>query len=687
MSKPVKPGNPKKIKKLQSILRDLGLYKGNIDGDWGTDSQKALEKFQNNPDNQESGLIPPNAKSLMKDLFGMESNITEDALSDDQLSELQKIVRSNLKKGKSTITYDDYNTDELALADGTAPKKKGKMTKKDQLTDSAFILKSLIGQGDIVVTPKNDTLVVDRYNFNDSTGEGSISDLSSRIKKNPTMYGIARAFGSEYGSPEGEGNNVIIKTNEQDKEKLTMGGKIKKKKYKYGGSIFKEKYAAGGKVQHFIESPSTAIAESNIMMAKARAEAENNQFAKGLEMFGGLAMEQGMATMQGNGLSGFLPKGKYGGKFSHDVEVEGGEVANLPNGEMVDFQGPDHKDGGIPVSLPDETEVYSKRIIKEGQSMADRERDRNEKESKLEKLLNKTSSDVILQKSLERTKQNNDMAREEDLEIQRAIKEAQEQRQSPKEVTDLPKLNWGDKLQNFFAKSFGGQDAEGKMQEGMNMTLGDAMGMLGTFRAGRDAMSNTEAARASDTANINAFEGFGQDGINTMKESESYIQGQQQRALQDLDKSRARIMSQNRKTARGINQMRAMDLAAESKSQDAKIDVYDNFSKNMMNLLSQRAGFENTQDQMVMQGEQQRDINDRMDKDAYYTQRGQDLQTRNTGTQQLAKMMNQRKYNQDSINAINQANADVKYINGKYVDKNGMQWDTYAEAKNANDNK
>ena len=687
MSKPVKPGNPKKIKKLQSILRDLGLYKGNIDGDWGTDSQKALEKFQNNPDNQESGLIPPNAKSLMKDLFGMESNITEDALSDDQLSELQKIVRTNLKKGKSTITYDDYNTDELALADGTAPKKKGKMTKKDQLTDSAFILKSLIGQGDIVVTPKNDTLVVDRYNFNDSTGEGSISDLSSRIKKNPTMYGIARAFGSEYGSPEGEGNNVIIKTNEQDKEKLTMGGKIKKKKYKYGGSIFKEKYAAGGKVQHFIESPSTAIAESNIMMAKARAEAENNQFAKGLEMFGGLAMEQGMATMQGNGLSGFLPKGKYGGKFSHDVEVEGGEVANLPNGEMVDFQGPDHKDGGIPVSLPDETEVYSKRIIKEGQSMADRERDRNEKESKLEKLLNKTSSDVILQKSLERTKQNNDMAREEDLEIQRAIKEAQEQRQSPKEVTDLPKLNWGDKLQNFFAKSFGGQDAEGKMQEGMNMTLGDAMGMLGTFRAGRDAMSNTEAARASDTANINAFEGFGQDGINTMKESESYIQGQQQRALQDLDKSRARIMSQNRKTARGINQMRAMDLAAESKSQDAKIDVYDNFSKNMMNLLSQRAGFENTQDQMVMQGEQQRDINDRMDKDAYYTQRGQDLQTRNTGTQQLAKMMNQRKYNQDSINAINQANADVKYINGKYVDKNGMQWDTYAEAKNANDNK
>jgi hypothetical protein len=688
MSKPIKPGNPKKIKKLQTILSDLGLYEGDIDGSWGPKSQEALKEFQDNPDNQESGLIPPNAKSLMKDLFGMESNITERALSEDQLSELQKIVRSNLKKGKSTISYEDYNTEELALADGTAPKSEGKLTKKGQLTDSAFILKSLIGQGDIVVTPKNDTLVVDRYNFNDSTGEGNISDLSSRIKKNPSMYGIARAFGSEYGSPEGEGNNVIIKTNEQDKEQLTMGGKIKKKKYKYGGSILKEKYATGGKVQHFIESPSTAIAESNIMMAQARSKAENNGWAKGLEMFGGMAMEQGMATMQGGGVSGFLPQAKHGGKFSHDVEVEGGEVANLPNGDMVDFQGPDHKDGGIPVSLPDETEVYSKRIIKEGESMADREKNRHAQESKLEKLLNKTSSDVILQKSLERTKQNNDMAREQDLEIQKAIKEAEEQKQLQDEVAGLPKLKFGDKLgpglNNFFAKTFGGKTTDGQMQEGMNMTLGDAMGMMGTFKAGNDAMSNTEAARASDTANINAFEGFGQDGINTIKESESYIQGQQQRALQDLDKSRARIMSQNRKTASGINQMRAMDLAAESKSQDAKIDVYDNFSKNMMGLLSQKAGFENTQDQMVMQGEQQRDLADRMDKDAYYTQRGQDLQTKNTGTQQLAKMFNQRKFNQDSMNAINNSNADVKIVNGKYVDKNGNEWNTFKEAENSN---
>ena len=687
MSKPKNPGNPKKIKKLQSILSDLGLYEGDVDGSWGPQSQEALKKFQDNPDNQESGFIPPNAKSLMKDLFGMKSNITEKALSEDQLNKLQEIVRNNLKKGKTNISYSDYNTDELALADGTAPKKSGKMTKKDQLSDSSYILKSLIGQGNIIVTPKNDTLVVDRYNFNDSTGEGSLSDLSSRIQKNPTMYGIARAFGSEYGSPEGEGNNVIIKTNEQ--EKLTMGGKIKKKKYKYGGSIFKEKYATGGKVQHFIESPSTAIADHQISIAKARAKAEDNAWAQGLEAFGGMAMQLGASTMKGGGVGGFLPTAKHGGKFSHDVEVEGGEVANLPNGQMVDFQGPDHKDGGIPVNLPDQTEVYSKRIIKDGESMADRERNRNEQESKLEKLLNKSNSDVVLQKSLERTKQNNTMAREQDLEIQKAISEAEEQKQLRDEVASLPKLKFGDKLgpglNNFFAKSFGGQTTDGQMQEGINMTLGDAMGMLGTFKAGKAGLANTEAARASDTANINAFEGFGQDGINTMKESESYIQGQQDRALQDLEKSRSRIMSQNRKTASGLNQMRAMDLAAESKSQDAKIDVYDNFSQNMMGLLSKKAGFENTQDQMVMQGEQGRDLADRMDKDAYYSQRGQDLQTQATAQQQLGKMFNQRKFNQDSMNAINQSNADVKIINGKYVDKNGNEWNSFQEAKTSNE--
>jgi len=685
MSKPKNPGNPKKIKKLQSILSDLGLYEGDVDGSWGPQSQEALKKFQDNPDNQESGFIPPNAKSLMKDLFGMKSNITEKALSEDQLNKLQEIVRNNLKKGKTNISYSDYNTDELALADGTAPKKSGKMTKKDQLSDSSYILKSLIGQGNIIVTPKNDTLVVDRYNFNDSTGEGSLSDLSSRIQKNPTMYGIARAFGSEYGSPEGEGNNVIIKTNEQ--EKLTMGGKIKKKKYKYGGSIFKEKYATGGKVQHFIESPSTAIADHQISIAKARAKAEDNAWAQGLEAFGGMAMQLGASTMKGGGVGGFLPTAKHGGKFSHDVEVEGGEVANLPNGQMVDFQGPDHKDGGIPVTLPNDTEVYSKRIIKDGESMAEREKKRHQKESQLEKLLNKTSSDVVLQKSLERTKQNNDMAREQDLEIQRAISEAQKQKQSQDEIGGLPKLNFGEKLNDFFAKSFGGKTTDGKMQDGaIDMTLGDAMGMLNTFKAGKSSLSNTEASRASDTANINAFEGYGQDGLDTLKQSEAYIGGQQDRALQDLNQSRSRMMNQNRKTARGVNQMRALDLAADAKTVDAKIDVYDNFSKNMMGLLSQRAGFENTQDQMVMQGEKERDLNDRMDKDAYYTQRGQDLQTQSTANQQLAKMMNQRKYNQDSLNAINATNADVKYINGKFVDKNGNEWGSYEEAAISNTN-
>lgn len=44
------------------------------------------------------------------------------------------------------------------------------------------------------------------------------------------------------------------------------------------------------------------------------------------------------------------------------VEVEGGESALLPTGELVKFEGPKHANGGIPTILPEETRVFSEHL-------------------------------------------------------------------------------------------------------------------------------------------------------------------------------------------------------------------------------------------------------------------------------------------------------------------------------------
>lgn len=53
----------------------------------------------------------------------------------------------------------------------------------------------------------------------------------------------------------------------------------------------------------------------------------------------------------------FMLGGKY--QMGGTAEVEGDETAVLPDSELVEFKGKKHKDGGIPVNLPNGTRIYS----------------------------------------------------------------------------------------------------------------------------------------------------------------------------------------------------------------------------------------------------------------------------------------------------------------------------------------
>lgn len=208
-----------------------------------------------------------------------------------------------------------------------------------------------------------------------------------------------------------------------------------------------------------IGNPQTDLYENQIAMVNAARKAGNNGWVKSLKIFGNLAQQVGTSMMQkgmangegadGKGIAGFL-NNNYGnissgmsmlsgfansGGFAFGgnvpgltpVEVEGKEVGETPDGQLINFEGPSHENGGINIALPPGTEMYSKRIKVDGVSMADRKKKRERKTLTLEQLFDKNKTDALLKNSLSRTKENNEFEEQADNKIQILVKTLMEQ--------------------------------------------------------------------------------------------------------------------------------------------------------------------------------------------------------------------------------------------------------------------
>lgn len=524
-----------------------------------------------------------------------------------------------------------------------------------------------------------------------------------------------------------------------------------------------------------IESPSTALAENNIALARAAQKAGNNGWVKGLKIFGNLAQQVGTSMMNkgaaegqgadGKGIAGFLNENNgtmnsllggmsavgntggfaFGGEVPNmKVEVEGQEVGQTPDGQVLDFQGPAHEDGGIPIALPAGTEMYSKRIKVDGVSMADRKKKREKKTVSLEQLLSKNTKDPLLHNALGRTMATNEIEETADNKVQETVKSILQPTENMHAFGNMvggedPTNPYGIK----FAKGFDysmfepylnkyssqtnpgtppmwnsqdiktiqqyvgtnpdgvlGKDSLAKMQAKFNTnplngtgqgtgtgtnpnidyagiekmfanmpisddarlgevtnrpysatpgivadrkggagkpgvnktgkfsldditggaTFGDVLGMAGNIYQADKTMDMIKQNRAGDTPNINAFENYGQEGLKTLDKTKGYINQVRDEVLKDLELSRTGNSKRNRNSARGVNTLRALDLATDAQTNQAQEQTYSTFAEQMMGILSNEAGMKNQMDRVVMEGNQAKDLADRKDRDNYFTQ-------------------------------------------------------------------
>lgn len=570
---------------------------------------------------------------------------------------------------------------------------------------------------------------------------------------------------------------------------------MKKKKilkYSTGGSIdeyLNIKRRRIGELPNSIETPDEAIAQNELNLSKALVKSENG-LTNTLDFLGAAGLQIGTSMMSKgslgenpsglekalfnnkdsiigalNLLGGFSQFAKGGTVNNPRVEIEGQEVAELPNGQVGEFQGPSHEDGGIKMNLPEGTDIYSKRIKVEGKTMAERKLSRERKIKALEKLIEKNPLDKTLRETLKKVQENNDFLDEKDMLIQntlhsynQGIKRAYGGTLEDEDFEDDEELNdefsYADYIEDeeedddFYyddeeesedksymyeeeEEDYDDEDEEDEEEYKMggtvkkfalggpipifsskvnplihnivnsyilgndtltqnivdttdrpgveptdsgvektttpekegfsldklfgNISLGDAIGMAGSLKGAYADKKNTLANRASDNPNINYFKNYGKKGLETLKGAKGIFQSTRDVNLEDINRQRTSIVKRNNNSARGINTQRALNLASDSKITDAKNKVYQDYANKLSSMLLKQSDLENQQDLRVMSGEAQRDMNDRKDKDNFYTQLGIDEQSIATGIQKFGKNLNkglERKLNAQALSML-----------------------------------
>ena len=202
----------------------------------------------------------------------------------------------------------------------------------------------------------------------------------------------------------------------------------------------RKKYAngttpAGVGPNNYIQTPNEVLNDYNIMLAKVDQEVASNPLVPIVSLVGGLAQQAISFGGQGGFNKGALttpPKTAANGmnNVNQDVEVEGGEMYETPQGETGEFQGPSHEQGGIPMEVgedvPEGTKIYSDRLKVGKETLAERKEARERKIANLEKIASQPLLDSAVKNATQRKMQSIQKEEMADLQFQEQVNNMQQ---------------------------------------------------------------------------------------------------------------------------------------------------------------------------------------------------------------------------------------------------------------------
>lgn len=509
--------------------------------------------------------------------------------------------------------------------------------------------------------------------------------------------------------------------------------KVYRKKYNNGGYI--DPLATNntnGQPINYIPNPNEALTQNDINVAKALYKTKSNPYTQILDFIGNAGVQIGTSIMgQGsNGLWGDLAtKGvsaiggiaqdinsKYATGGLVPINVEGEEVIETPFGNIEEFTGNSHEQGGINVNVPQGSEIFSKRVKGEdGNTMAQRKLNREKQLKRLERVYNNNPSNAAIKKAYEKTKKDFELIEQKDILEMEALNQALSENSKdtktkfksggtvkpvrqintdfinsmfsgnysdnftpeikyrvgvePKRISKplyedvvndlgISNINYTQQPKDEIIpkKSFDWKGLGKTVSDNIpQTTFGDILGIAGQIYGYENLMKNTLEQRATDTPNINTYKDFGKNALQTIQNNKQYVNQIRDNVLKDLETTSNSLKLRNRNSARGVNTLRALDIASELSLNDAKNTAYNNFLNAMSNIYSQEAQQQNTIDNAVMRGEYQRDLADRQDKDNFYSNLARDIASKGFGMQNVAKSINdvyERQTKQTTLNSL-----------------------------------
>ena len=162
------------------------------------------------------------AGKFVRERMGMEGlgnligsrDITEHDLSPGEYAALQEAALRSMGgelRGSGRIGYRHYDTGDDPYADVGGGRLTGAIGK---LFDPSYSMKTTFGQAGVERDPETgDYYLTDQYNFNERqpgpTSLGEFGDILE-ARAGQGAYGIPRAIGQAFGSPEGEGSRARI---------------------------------------------------------------------------------------------------------------------------------------------------------------------------------------------------------------------------------------------------------------------------------------------------------------------------------------------------------------------------------------------------------------------------------------------------------------------------------------------
>lgn len=402
-------------------------------------------------------LMPDQAAQFLSAVATKDNKLGVDDLSPDIKEALIKSVKNAQKRtGKDSggTQYVDFGAEAEKAFQGMKAGA-GKMLSTDPSIQAA----SMVGRVSYKKNKKGETEIYDSYDFSKTDPD-----------KADSLYKKIRAYAGEALPDEGNQPNLIGKipataqlafgTNQNGIMKTKMNPR---KKYAAGTG------AAGAGPTNYIVSPAQAMNDYNILLAKAEAEAAANPWLpivatvgsamqQGISIAGAAAGKKAASGVNDPNSPNYVPKvGNGSNHLKGNVEVEGGERYETPQGKTGEFKGPSHEKGGIPLEVsafpmdllqqyafgtgaegiegdpsqevpevPEGTIIYSDRLKVGKETLAERAANRERQIANIEKAASEPLVDQAIKNTLQRKMQAIQKEKTADLDFQEKVNNMQQ---------------------------------------------------------------------------------------------------------------------------------------------------------------------------------------------------------------------------------------------------------------------